>query len=95
MAVCDLFDKPSTREKIWNRLLSGVVLDALESEETEKQAEAGDVEQMMRSLNGLPWEPVDSVGEGEELRASSEKCDHASALVLDGVLVHGSVLAPS
>ena len=29
---CDLFDKPSTCRKVWDRLLSGLVFDALEAE---------------------------------------------------------------
>ena len=28
---CDLFDKPSTCRKVWDRLLSGLVFDALET----------------------------------------------------------------
>jgi hypothetical protein len=95
VVACDLFDKPSTCEKTWNRLLSGVVLDAMELEETEKQAEPGDVERVLRDLSSFPWEPADPVGEGEELRAESEKGDHASALVFNNVLVHGSVVCES
>jgi hypothetical protein len=89
---CDLFDKPSTCEKVWKRLLSGVMLDALEAQEGDKQAVAADVERVVRGLGGLSWEPAEPVGEGEELRASSESGDQASALVFDDVLVHGSVV---
>ena len=74
------------------RLLSGVMLDALEVEEGEKQAESPDVEHLLQRLDGLPWEPAVPVGEGEELRASSEEGDNASALLFDDVLVHGSVV---
>ena len=89
---CDLFDKPSTCEKVWSRLLSGVMLDALEVGEAPKQAETTDVEQWLGGLGGLPWEPADPVGEGEELRAQSPSGDHASALTFEDVLVHGSVV---
>jgi hypothetical protein len=89
---CDLFDKPSTCEKVWKRLLSGVVLDALEAGADEAQAEAADVERVLKGLGDLSWEPAEAVGEGEELRASSEGGDHASALVFNEVLVHGSVV---
>jgi hypothetical protein len=89
---CDLFDKPATCRKVWKRLLSGVVLDALESGAEQKPAEATDVERVVKGLSGLSWEPADPVGEGEELRASSEGGDHASALVFNGVVVHGSVV---
>jgi len=89
---CDLFDKPATCQKVWRRLLSGVVLDALEVGPDEKQPEAADVERVVRGLADLSWEPADPVGEGEELRSSSEGGDHASALVFNDVLVHGSVV---
>jgi hypothetical protein len=51
------------------------------------------VEKVLKGLGDLSWEPADPVGEGEEYRAESEKGDHASALVFEGALVHGSVLA--
>ena len=95
VVACDLFDKPSTCQKVWGRLLSGVVLDALEVEGGDKQAEAADVERVVKGLGDLSWEPADPVGEGEELRASSEQGDHASALVFNNVLVHGSVVCES
>jgi hypothetical protein len=71
------------------------VLDTLEAKGDEKQAEAADVEELLRGLGGLSWQPADPIGEGEELRASSEKGDHASALVFDHVLVHGSMVCQS
>lgn len=89
---CDLFDKPSTCQKVWKRLLTGVVLDALEVVAEEKQAETADVERVLRGLHVLSWEAAEPVGEGEEYRASSEGGDHASALVFEGALVHGSVV---
>jgi len=89
---CDLFDKPSTCEKVWKRLLSGVVLDALEAKAGEAHAEPAEVERVINGLGDQPWEHADPVGEGEELRAASDQGDHASALVFDDVVVHGSVL---
>ena len=32
IVAVDMFDKPATCRKVWNRLLSGFVLDALEAE---------------------------------------------------------------
>ncbi len=89
---CDLFDRPATCRKVWARLLSGAVLDTLEAPVEEKQAEAADVERVLNRLADLSWEPAEAVGEGEEYRAASEAGDHASALLLDGALVHGSVM---
>jgi hypothetical protein len=95
VVACDLFDKPSTCEKVWNRLLSGVILDALEVKQSERQVERSDVERLLTDLDGLPWESADPIGEGRELRAESPTGDHASALVLDDVLVHGSLVCQS
>ena len=49
LVTIDLFDKPATCGRVWNRLLSGAILDALEVERAEKQAERADVE---RALTG-------------------------------------------
>jgi hypothetical protein len=38
------------------------------------------------------WQQAPAVGEGEEYRAESPTGDHASALALGGVLLHGSVV---
>jgi hypothetical protein len=89
----DVFDKPDTCRKVWDRLLSGVVFDALEVGKADQPVDTATVERLLESSRSLSWEPTNAVGEGEEYRASSPQGDHASALVLDGVLVHGSVLA--
>jgi hypothetical protein len=88
----DLFDKPSTCRKVWERLLSGVVFDALEAGAEDQHAPATAVEQLVAVTGDLPWEPAASVGEGQEYRAASPRGDHASALVLEGAVVHGSVV---
>jgi hypothetical protein len=88
----DLFDKPSTCRKVWDRLLSGVVFDALEAGPSEQNASVADVEQFLAAAGDLPWERADAVGEGEEYRAESKQGDHASALVFEGAVVHESVL---
>jgi hypothetical protein len=41
----------------------------------------------------LRWELTDAVGEGVEYRCESPQGDHASALVLDDAVVHGSIVA--
>ena len=92
VVAIDLFDKPTTCGRVWNRLLSGAILDALEVREAEKQAEHADVERALTGLTNLSWEPAESVSEGEEYRAESPTGDHASALVFNGTLVHGSVV---
>ena len=88
----DLFDKPSTCEQVWDRLLTGVVFDALEAGKAERFAEVADVEQLLARTGDLPWEQAEAVGEGEEYRAESAEGDHASALALENTVVHGSLV---
>jgi len=92
LVTIDVFDKAATCGRVWKRLLSGAVLDALEAGKAERQAEAAELERALSDLSTLKWEPAEPVGEGEEYRAQSPTGDHASALVLDGTLVHGSVV---
>ena len=89
----DLFDKADTCRNVWNRLLSGVVFDALEAGDTERQASTADVEQLVAAVGDLPWEQSEAVAEGEEYRAVSKRGDHGSALAFEQVVVHGSVVA--
>lgn len=89
----DLFDKPSTCKKVWDRLLSGVVFDALEADDTDQYASASDVEQLVAAAGDLTWEQSEAVGEGEEYRAVSKRGDHASVLALEDTVVHGSLVA--
>jgi len=92
VAAVDFFDKAATCAKVWKRLLSGVVLDALEVGPGEEQADASAVERALSQWRTLTWERAEPVGEGEEHRAQSPAGDQASALVLDGTIVHGSVV---
>lgn len=92
VVAIDLFDKPATCGRVWDRLLSGTILDALEVQQAEKPAETTDVQRALAGLEGLPWEPAESLGVGEEYRAKSHAGDHASALVFQGTVVHGSVM---
>jgi hypothetical protein len=95
VVALDLFDKPETCRKVWDRLLSGVVMDALEAGEPEQRAEATDVAALLGRLRGASWEPAPAVGEGQEYRSNSDETTHASALVCDGSVLHGSVVVAS
>ena len=72
--------------------MSGYVLDALEPQADEGQAEAADVERLLGTATGLPWEEADPVGEGEEYRAQQGEEVHASALAFHDAPVHVSVM---
>ncbi len=93
IVTLDVFDKPLTCRKVWDRLLSSVVFDALEAGQTDHYASVADVEQLVAAVGDLPWEQAEPVGEGDEYRAESKRGDHASALAFEDTVVHGSVVA--
>jgi hypothetical protein len=69
-----------------------MVFDALQTAETQTPASVADVERLRAAAGDFPWQSVNAVGEGSEFRAESSRGDHASALSLEGVVVHGSVV---
>lgn len=89
----DLFDKPSTCQKVWDRLLAGVVMDALEAVTTGQLASTGEVQAMLVDLGNAAWQKAPAVGMGEEFRADLSDDRHASALVNDGAVLHGSLVS--
>ena len=92
IVAVDLFDKMTTCRKVWDRLLTGYVLDALEAGAEQGQAETADVERLLGTANALSWQKADPVGEGEEYRANQGEDVHASALTLRDAPVHVSVV---
>jgi hypothetical protein len=88
----DLFDKPATCRKVWGRLLTGVVMDALESGPTQEPAGKEQVEEALASLRAAPWQLVPPAGAGEEYRSDAEGGRHATALVLGESVIHGSLV---
>lgn len=88
----DLFDKPATCHKVWDRLLSGLIMDSLESAATEVLPASTAVEELLGALRAAPWQPAPPVGVGEELRAELQGDRHASALSYGGTVVHGSLV---
>jgi hypothetical protein len=95
VVAVDVFDKPSTCRKVWDRLLSGVVMDALEAGKPEKAAGVADVEGLLSRLRAASWEPAPAVGEGREYRTDAVPPAHASALALGDSVLHGSVVVES
>jgi len=87
----DLFDKPSTCRKVWHRLLTGVIMDALEAGPAEERIEKADTEKMLRMLRDSSWEQTKPVGVGDEYRNGEDE-KNASVLVYDGTVVHGSLV---
>ena len=75
------------------RLISGLALNALESQPTAEPTKIEDVERVLRFLEDAAWQQVPAVGEGKEVRAETEAGQYASKLTLQGRLVHASVVA--
>jgi hypothetical protein len=94
VVAVDVFDKPATCRKMWSRLLSGFVLDALEASSEAAQSSAADVEQILKTVSDMPWQQVEPVGEGEEYRAESGDEMHASALTYQETPLHLSAAMP-
>jgi hypothetical protein len=92
VVTADIFDKPATCEKVWNRLLSGLVLDALADPQAGGSPDPVQVRQFLDETRSAAWAQTGAVGEGEELRAEFGG-KVGSALLLGGALVHGSVVA--
>ena len=89
----DLFDRPDTCRKVWDRLLSGHAFDALVADaHAIEMPVVEDVIRLLQNLTTITWQRSDPVGEGEDYRAQSEAGDHASALVFHGVLVHCNLM---
>lgn len=94
VVAIDLFDRPETCRKVWRRLLSGMVMDALEQPPAEASIGAGEVTRDLTMVREAEWSRVDAVGLGEELRSSGRRFV-GSSLVVDGVPVHVSAVAVS
>ncbi len=86
----DILDKPTTLEKVWNRVTEGFALDAIETHDTGHEATIGEVSAALQRMGRLGWHPVEPVGLGEECRARDNGM-LASALSFGGALLHASV----
>jgi hypothetical protein len=92
VVALDVFDKPSTCQKVWDRLLTGVVMDALETSPSDEVAQPADVAALVGRLRESAWEQAPAVGEGQEYRSDADSRTHASALVFAESVLHGSVV---
>ena len=85
----DLFDKPATMAKTWDRLVQGLVLDAAATPDTARRASGSDVAVKLYMTRNMRWQRLDPVfGSGEAYRGRSEDGVLATALVAGGGLVH-------
>lgn len=92
IVAIDLFDNPVTCKKVWRRLLSGFIMDAMEPNAGTGQVAQPAVELMLAAMRNSSWEKVQPVGDGEEYRVRADNGTQASALAFNNSLVHGSLL---
>jgi len=88
----DLFDKPSTCRKVWDRLLSGFVMDALEEGRAAPSPAPAEVNALLKTLEAAAWQESPAVGEGREFRTDAGPNTHASALTFESCMLHGSAV---
>lgn len=91
VVAMDLFDKPATCEKMWKRLLSGFVLQAIEAKDETQAPTEADVETFWQASAQSSWENAAAVGQGEEFRSELAN-QSASALLVENATVHYSVV---
>ena len=91
MAGIDVLDKPSTLEKLWDRMIvMGLTFDALDCREP-----IGEFDVPVRLYMNRAWKQVESVGLGEAYRATGDDGSLATALVVNGLPIHLSVTMPT
>jgi hypothetical protein len=87
-AALDLFDKPATLERVWTRLISGYVLDALISPAgAAGEFAAREAETVLNRVGQAPCQPCPSAGVGEDWRFETDELV-GQALVVEGACVH-------
>ena len=92
IVALDLFDKPSTCRKVWDRLLSGFVMDALEAGLPAQSPAPADVDALVKKLESAAWQESPAVGEGREFRTDAGPQTHASALTFETCMLHGTAV---
>jgi hypothetical protein len=90
----DVFANSATCQKVWGRLLSGLVVDQVLGGEGGPSADAVQVVQLLHEVDQADWSQVRAIGEGQASRAEFDG-KVASLLRCKGVLVHGSLVVGS
>jgi hypothetical protein len=87
-AAMDMFDKPETLERIWTRLLTGYVIDAIGQRASQaKIFSANAAEMLLEHVGEIPCTPCPTVGVGQDWRFEASDIV-GQALVVDDVCVH-------
>jgi pSer/pThr/pTyr-binding forkhead associated (FHA) protein len=91
IVTADMFNNPEICEKMWDRVLSGLVVDDLLGGNTNTSPEEAQVVELFEEIEKAEWTQTPTVGEGEDFRAEFNG-GVASALRHQGGLLHGSVV---
>ncbi len=91
--VClDLFDRPETLSRLWEKLLRSYAMDALEAREEKATAGDPDPQAVLDAIAGSKCNTYSSVGLGSDLRLAGSGIVGAG-LALGQALLHFSVFA--
>jgi len=94
VVLVDIFDGPATLARIWDRLVQGISLDALEVPDSEGRPCHTPISARLYRVKNVKWQRVDTIGLGERYLARDDDM-LATALVVDEVLLHLSVSVPT
>lgn len=92
--VMDLFDKASTLEAVWRRLLTGYVVDAMHNKAADGVFMAAQAQGYLKQITACQVSTFTSVGSGHDLRILSEGIA-GQALLFENVLVQMSLFSGS
>ena len=87
----DLFDSPDTCRRVWDRIVTGLALDGLMAGAEAGEPSLDQITNLFAEAGAAAWVPVGAVGDGTESRTEFGGMA-GSALVVEGVLVHGSLV---
>jgi hypothetical protein len=93
IAGADLFDKPTTLTKLWNKLIRAYAIDALEvPEDQQATVTVAAVQEWLQSAGRAKMQPFKSPGLGEDVRLHG---DHlvGAGLVVEEQPVHVELFA--
>ncbi|MDG2222060.1 MAG: hypothetical protein P8L85_11805 [Rubripirellula sp.] len=91
VVTVDLFDRPDTCRKVWDRLVMSAIFDVTELHDQVVPTDAR-LQELLELSSHASWRENATVGEGSEYRAEISRHHEASALCLHGIVVHASIL---
>ncbi len=89
-AALDLFDKPQTLQRLWERLVTGYALDAISAEPTQDKFTEKGAGALLEHIGECECEAYPSVGLGKDWRFESDSIV-GQALIVDSTAIHVSV----